>query len=233
MIIHPEIKFLFRTIRFPFVFLALLWIIWALDEAFNLNLYKWGILARDVNGIAGILFSPLLHSNFNHIASNSVPLLILGVIMFYFYRKIAFTVFICVYLTTGISVWLFARSGAYHIGASGLIYAFVCFLFYSGIFRKNRRLLSLSLLVTFLYGSLIFGVTPFNGRKTSWESHLIGSISGGITAFLLRKKGPINDRYTWDDEEETEALALLHQQKRLVIMPSTGFHIFPVKPECT
>ena len=89
--------------------------------------------------------------------------------------------------------------------------------------------MALSLLVTFLYGSLIFGVTPFSGRKISWESHLIGAISGGVTAFLLRRRGPQNDRYTWDDEPETTPKEIELPPKSLVKMPSQGFPVFPVK----
>ena len=230
MEIHPQTRHLFRVIRFPILFVLLLWLLWVLDVLFDLDLYKFGIMPRDVHGLGGILFSPLIHSTINHIGSNSIPLLILGIIMFYFYRKIAFAVFVCVYLTTGLCVWIFARTGAYHIGASGLVYGFVCFLFYSGIFRKNRRLLALSLLVTFLYGSLIFGVMPFGGKKISWESHLIGAISGGVTAFLLRRRGPQNDRYTWDDEVD-DAVKKTEPAQPVVNMPSEGFPVFPTKSQ--
>lgn len=202
MHIHPEIRKFFRVITFPLLFGAVLWLVWLLDEVFDLNLYKCGVLPRTARGMTGILFSPLIHSNVNHLASNSLPLLILGVIMFAFYREIAFKVFFIVYFSTGICVWLFGRAEAYHIGASGLIYGFVCFLFYSGLFRKNRRLIALSLLVTFMYGSLIFGVLPFRAKKISWESHLVGAITGGIAAFFLRKKGPENDHYDWQDEPD-------------------------------
>ncbi len=140
----------------------------------------------------------------NHLFSNTVPLLILGSVMFYFYRPIAFQVFFWVYLMTGIWVWVAARD-AYHIGASGLVYGFLTFLFFSGVFRKDTRLLSISLFVAFLYGGTMYGILPIT-KGISWESHLMGSLAGLVTAYHFRKEGPIARKYDLGDDEENEAI---------------------------
>jgi membrane associated rhomboid family serine protease len=105
---------------------------------------------------------------------------------FYFYRKIAYKVLFFTYITSGIWVWIMARS-AYHIGASGLVYSLVAFIITSGIIRNNIRLLSISLIVVFLYGSLSWGLFP-SLPNISWESHLMGAISGIIIAIYYKKE---------------------------------------------
>lgn len=203
MELHPYTRQFFRRVAFPLLFLVILWAIRIADDLFSLDLVGWGIYPRRVSGLPGILLSPLIHASYSHLISNSVPLLFLGLIMFYFYREVAFSAFFWVYISTGVWVWVAGRD-AYHVGASGLIYSFVCFLFYSGLFRRKQSLMALSLLMIFLYGSLIWGILPLQ-PKISWESHLLGAVAGFIIAFFLRKEGPQRERYDWEDEpDETE-----------------------------
>ncbi|MEK6616919.1 MAG: rhomboid family intramembrane serine protease, partial [Bacteroidota bacterium] len=187
------------SILYPSFFVALLWVVKFLETAFNLNLVQFGLYPRAYSGLIGIITCPLIHSSFNHLFSNSIPLLVLGGILFYFYRPIAFSIFFWVYLMSGLWLWAAGRE-AYHIGASGLVYGFASFLFFSGIFRKERSLMVLSLLVVFLYGSLVWGIFPIH-PEISWESHLLGSLAGIITAFYFRKEGPQEKKFEWEDED--------------------------------
>lgn len=191
-----------RGMFFPLLFVLLLWVIKICEDYSSSNWSFLGIYPRKDWGLWGILFAPLVHGDYAHLISNTIPLFILGSIMFYFYRAIAFQVFFWVYIITGIWVWVAARS-AYHIGASGIVYGYVCFLFFSGIFRRDNRLLAMSLLVTFVYGSLIWGIFPFK-KGVSWESHLLGSVAGFITAIHFRKEGPQPKKYDWEDESDEE-----------------------------
>jgi membrane associated rhomboid family serine protease len=200
--LHPNTRQFFRIVAFPLLFMVILWAIRFADEAFDLNLVRWGIFPRRISGLPGIILSPLIHASYTHLISNSVPLLFLGLIMFYFYREVAFTAFFWVYISTGIWVWIAGRE-AYHVGASGLIYSFVCFLFYSGIFRRKQSLMALSLLMIFLYGGLIWGILPLQ-PKISWETHLLGAVAGFVIAFFLRKEGPQREKYDWEDEPDEE-----------------------------
>jgi membrane associated rhomboid family serine protease len=191
-------KDLFKRLLIPLIFPILLWLIQLISNLFNLDLYKLGVLPRNVNGIIGILTSPLIHSGFSHLISNTLPLIVLGIGIFYFYPKVAYKVFIIIYLGTGILVWIFARE-AYHIGASGIVYGFISFVFFSGVFRKDNRSIALALVVVFLYGGVIWGVLPIQ-EGVSWESHLFGGIVGIISAFMFRKIDPPK-KYEWEDEE--------------------------------
>ena len=201
---------LYASIFYPALFVLLLWAIKLFEEAFNVNLAWYGLYPRTIHGLLGIFTAPLLHADFPHLISNTIPLLILGSIIVFFYRSIAFPVFFWVYFMTGIWVWAAGRP-SYHIGASGIIYGFVSFLFFSGVFRKDTRLLALSLFVTFLYGGTVWGMLPLN-NGTSWESHLLGAIAGVITAYNFRKEGPQARKYDFGDDEENEKIDVSGEQ---------------------
>ncbi len=195
---------LFFSLLYPGLFVLLLWGVKLFEVAENVNLSWYGLFPRTFHGLIGIAVSPLLHADYSHLTANTIPLLILGTVILYFYRSIAFQIFFWVYLMTGIWVWAIGRD-AYHIGASGIIYGFVTFLFFSGIFRKDTRFMALSLFVVFLYGGTIWGVLPLKNGM-SWESHLLGSLAGLITAYHFRKEGPPNRTYDLGDDEENEKI---------------------------
>lgn len=191
-------KDFFRKLIIPLTLPIVLWLIHLITYLFDIYPFKLGILPRNINGLVGILTSPLIHGSFSHLLSNTAPLILMGIGIFYFYEKVVYRVFTIIYLGTGLLVWIFARE-VYHIGASGIIYGFVSFLFFSGIFRKDNRSIALALIVIFLYGGLIWGVLPVE-KGVSWESHLFGAIVGIIAAFIFRKVDPPK-RYEWEDEK--------------------------------
>jgi membrane associated rhomboid family serine protease len=179
-----------------FLFVAVLWLIRIIESAYKIDLTVYGIYPKTLQGFFGIFTAPLIHADFNHLFSNSITLLVLLTILFYFYKESALRVILIVYLYGGFLVWLAARP-AYHIGASGLVYGLVCFLFFSGVFRWEKRAIILSLLITFLYGSLTWGILPID-ETISFESHLFGAVTGMICAFIFRKY----DRETFKEPEE-------------------------------
>lgn len=206
-----EKRKIIRSIIYPSLFVSLLWLVKFAEITFGLDLIRFGLYPRAYSGLVGIVTCPLIHSSYNHLFSNSIPLLVLGGITFYFYRPIAFSVFFWVYLMSGLWLWAAGRD-AYHIGASGLVYGFVTFLFFSGIIRKERSLLVLSMLVTFLYGSLLWGIFPIK-REISWESHLLGALAGVITAFYFRKEGPQAKKFEWNEAEEDHGEWRIEQEE--------------------
>lgn len=197
-----EKKKLVSSLIIPSGFIILIWGIKLAEIIFNTDFIELGLFPRDLRGLIGILMFPLIHSNINHLLSNSLPILILSTGIMYFYKNAAPKVFMLVYFLTGILLWFWGRS-SYHIGASGLIYGFVTFLFFSGVIRRDTRSIALALLVTFLYGGLIWGILPLE-RGVSWEGHLFGAFSGLLAAILFRKSDPYK-RYDWEDEPEDES----------------------------
>ena len=155
-----------------------------------LKTYYWpewiyyGLVPRQADGLRGILFSPLLHSDIKHLFSNSSSLLLIMMALLYFYKRAAWPAFATIYFLTGISVWLTARDSI-HIGASGVLFGLISFVLFSGIFRRNPRAIALSFAVLFAFGGIFAGLAP--GKDgVSWESHLAGFIVGIFTAFIFR-----------------------------------------------
>jgi membrane associated rhomboid family serine protease len=196
-------KKFFLSIIIPGMFIFLMWLMKIIEILFELDLSFLGIYPLEIKGIPGIFLSPIIHADFKHLVNNSIPLFFLATGVFYFYSEVALKVSAWIYVLTGIFVWLGGRE-AYHIGASGLVYGFASFLFFSGIIRKYFRLIALSLLVVFLYGSMVWGMLPELYKNVSWESHMLGFVSGIMVAIWFRKEGPQNPVYEWMEEDEEE-----------------------------
>jgi len=194
---------LFSSLFFPIVFVVAIWLVKLVEVTFDVDFSHYGIFPRKLEGLIGVLFYPLIHSDFNHLLSNSTALFLLSVGIFYFYRQVAYKIYFWTYIMSGIWIWLSARE-SFHIGASGLIYGFATFIFISGVIRQNTRLLALSMLVIFLYGGMVWGIFPIRPGM-SFEGHLWGSVAGIILAIYYRGVGPQKKKYSWDLEEELAA----------------------------
>lgn len=194
-------KKLLLSLIIPGIFIFLMWLVKIIEVLFEVDFSGFGIYPLSLRGLPGIIFSPFIHSDFKHLFNNSLPLLLLSVALFYFYSEVALKVLFWTYILTGILVWLGGRS-AWHIGASGIIYGLASFLFFSGIIRKYFRLIALSLLVVFLYGEMVWGLFPGIYKNVSWESHMLGFVSGIVLAIWYRKEGPQMPVYEWLEERE-------------------------------
>lgn len=149
-----------------------------------MDLHRWGIWPRSSTGLLGIATSPLVHGDLEHLVNNMVPLFVLGWALHYFFPQAALRVWSWGWLVSGVLVWCTARD-SYHIGASGLVYVLAAFLFTSGLLRRQRSLMGLSLLVVFLYGGMVWGIFPIVPR-ISWESHFWGLVVGVTLAYWFR-----------------------------------------------
>ncbi len=181
-------------------FVILLWLVKIFEFEFNFDFASWGILPLHTTGLRGILTSPFIHANFEHLTANSFPIFILTFSLFFFYRKSAYLIFILIYLLSGSFVWLGGRESL-HIGVSGVIYGLAAFLFLSGVISFNIRLLTISLIVSLLYGGLFWGIFPTK-PEISWESHLWGGVSGLGLALLFRNSAPYIQAAESDNEDE-------------------------------
>lgn len=182
-----------RSFNYTFSFVAVIWLVKIIESLFSIDFGFLGIMPRTFEGSVGIFFAPLVHGDFFHLLSNSFPLILLGVGLFYFYHKVALNVVMAVYMISGFWVWLIARE-AYHIGASGLVYGLLAFLLVSGFLRKDKSALALSFIILVLYGgTFISGVFP-STPGISWESHLMGAIAGVFCAIYYRKTNVVVDQ---------------------------------------
>ncbi|WP_295841550.1 rhomboid family intramembrane serine protease [uncultured Apibacter sp.] len=205
--IHKE------AIIVPTILIGVIWLVYLLQNFIILK-ECYGIIPLSFKGLRGIILAPLFHGNLKHIISNTVPLYVLTFFTFQFYDKLAYFVLINGWLISGIVVWMLpdftimnSSILSCHIGASGIIYVLAFFLFFSGIFRGEKTLMAVSLLVVFLYGSMVWGIFPrellgiFNGEHISWESHLSGAVTGFILAYMLRNIGKKRKKPNWETEE--------------------------------
>ena len=197
-----EKKRFIYSLVFPAFFLFIIWAVKIFEITMELSLVEGGVFPRRISGLKGILFSPTIHGDWKHLLDNSLPALFLSLALFYFYRDIAYRIWLLIYFIGGILLWAVGRE-AYHIGASGLIYGLATFLFLSGVIRKVRSLMAISLLVVFWYGGMVWGLLPFD-YEVSFEAHITGAVSGIILAILYRDQGPVPERSPLLDEEEEE-----------------------------
>ncbi|MCL1822206.1 MAG: rhomboid family intramembrane serine protease [Prolixibacteraceae bacterium] len=197
-----EKKIFRHSLLFPSIFIALFWLVKLVESGFDLSFVQFGIYPLNFNGLPGIILSPFIHSGYSHLISNSIPFFILLFALVYFYRKYAYRIFFLIFLMSGICVWLAGRE-AWHIGASGVVYGLAAFHFTSGVIRNDVRLLTLAVVVVFLYGSMVWGMMPID-PKISWESHLWGAVSGVLLAVYYRKYNIRRKQFDWENELEEE-----------------------------
>ncbi len=175
-----------------------IWLVYYIEVTFNFNFNKYGVVPGELYGLRGILFSPFIHGGLSHLWGNTMPMIVLPFMLFYFYRSSAWIVLIFGGLTTGLLTWIIADSGR-HIGASGIIYLIVFFLLVKGLKTRNVRLVATSFVVIFLYGSLVWYVLPVKAGM-SWEGHLSGALVGIVCAIFLKVHTPVAHKFTWQEE---------------------------------
>jgi membrane associated rhomboid family serine protease len=194
----PEIKSILYSFIPGFILILLLSIIKYYEVQTDTSFASYGLFPRSIPDLRGILFFPLIHKDYDHLFSNAIPLFILMAMLRYFYREVSLKVFLLTWILGGLWLWLGGRP-SYHIGASGLVYGLSSFIFFSGIWRRERRMLAVSFIVVFLYGGMVWGIFPWF-KETSWEGHLFGGLAGLLLSWTYRKEGPQRTKYQWEDE---------------------------------
>lgn len=178
-------KYSNSVIALPLFFVWFLWFVYWLQIKFDFDFYENGIFPRTFSGLQGIIFSPFVHSDLQHLYNNSIPLLILLAALRFFYARQSAAVIGYGILFSGLITWIIGRDN-YHIGASGLIYVLVSFIFFKGVQTKYYRLVALSLAVVLVYGGLVWYIFPKVEDNISWEGHLAGLISGFALSLLYK-----------------------------------------------
>jgi membrane associated rhomboid family serine protease len=169
--------------------LAVMWIVQLVNAVTLHALDRFGIHPRELSGLLGILFAPFLHGGFGHLLANTVPFLVFGWLILLHDVSDFVIVSILAMLVGGLGTWLTGAPGSVHIGASGVIFGYFGFLLLRGWFRRSFGAILLSLVMGILYGGLLFGVLP-GQSGISWQGHLFGFLSGGLSAYLLARRQP-------------------------------------------
>jgi len=206
-------KFL-GSLIIPLIIVTLMWVVKLAEVSFGVDLSRYGLRPQTARGLLGILTMPFLHGSWEHLLSNSIPILVLGTALYYCYPTLANRVLLITWLGSGLLTWSIGDPFSAHIGASALVYGLNLFLIASGFIRRNRLLIVISLIMVFLYGSFIWGMIPSLAipQNISWEGHLSGALIGIMLAVIFRKEGPQKEVYHWEEDDEDESTALRQAQ---------------------
>jgi membrane associated rhomboid family serine protease len=179
---------------------GLLWLILIIDDVLGLGLQRFGLRPRQLQGLTGIFTAPLLHGGAEHLFSNTLPLIVSLTTILYLYPRAAIRVIPIIWIGSGLMGWMIGRPSL-HFGASGFVYGLLAYVFISGILRLDMRSVAVSVMVWFLYGSMIWGLLPIRPNM-SWELHLSGAILGVALAIAYRRWDvtPVK-RYAWEDDD--------------------------------
>jgi membrane associated rhomboid family serine protease len=208
-----EKQHFFHSLLKSVIIVSIIWVLFLINENFGFQWKDFGLLPRKINGLFGIFMMPFLHGDYSHLFSNSLPLLVLLFSIFYFFPKKAMLILLMTWFVVGLFTWVIGTEGI-HIGASGIVYALAFFLVTISILKQETKLMAYSLVIIFLYGSIVWGFFPqlFPDKHISWEGHLAGAITGVILAFFYRKEGPVKKIYFEDEEEEEAELQIQFEE---------------------
>jgi len=186
-----------RMAGFQLVFglVAVMWLVEVIDTIDNHRLDQWGIEPRDVEGLRGVVASPFLHAGFDHLISNTIPFLVLGLLIALngVVRVLAVTGIVM--LIGGLGTWVFAPENSLHIGASGVVFGYASYLISRGVFDKSALELGIGAAVVVVWGgALLASLVPREG--ISWQGHLFGAVGGVVAARVLapRPQGATSSR---------------------------------------
>jgi membrane associated rhomboid family serine protease len=190
-----------NAIFIPLIIGILMILSFILERGMDWDFHTAGVYPRRIENLWGIFTVIFVHADWSHLTNNVISFVLLGSCLYFFYKQLATKVMIISYVFSGLILWLIGRDN-WHIGASGLIYSLAFFLFFSGIIRKHVPLIAISLVVAFVYGSMVWHIFPWQIQDPiSWEGHLAGSIIGLGLSIYYRNEGPQKPIKKWEDEE--------------------------------
>ena len=178
----------FEGARIVLALLAAMWAFEIVDVALDNRLDQYGIDPRDPDGLFGVVAAPFLHAGFGHLLANSIPFVVLGLLIAFQGALRVVAVTVTVALVSGVGTWLVAPAGTIHIGASGIVFGYATYLLVRGLFNRRLVEILIGVAVAAVWGTaLLGGLVPQEG--VSWQGHFFGAVGGVIAAWLLSGRG--------------------------------------------
>ena len=179
----------FTKIKPLLLLILAIWVIEGVNQLTGHGLnQQFGLVPRSIPGLIGVATMPFLHGGVAHAAANTIPLIILGGTALLVAPERFRIATVLIVLTTGLAVWLLARPGTVHVGASGLVFGWFGFVVALGVLERSMRAIPGAVLVLLIYGGMVWGMLPAQGVQISWEAHLFGAVAGALIAWALRDK---------------------------------------------
>ncbi len=202
--LSPEKRKFYHAVFVPLIVSVMMILVFVLEKGMEWDFSAGGIMPRDFTHLSGILTYVFVHADVGHLFNNVFSFILLSTCLYYFYNELAYKIMFLSYLFSGVLLWTIGRE-SWHIGASGWIYALAFFLFFSGLIRRHVPLIAMSLIITFLYGSMVWHIFPWKvNDPISWEGHLSGGIAGLLLSVIYRKEGPQPEEPDWDEDEDAD-----------------------------
>lgn len=164
-----------------------LWIFQIINKLLGYRLNYLGIIPRTPRGLIGIIFSPFLHADVNHLFLNTFPLLVLACFVLIGGQPLFWRVTISIILLSGLLIWLLGRR-AIHLGASALITGYWGYLLINAYHQPSIMAILLAIVCIYYFGSIFLGLFP-SKESVSWEGHLFGCLAGIATNYLFPMSG--------------------------------------------
>jgi membrane associated rhomboid family serine protease len=174
-------------------FVALLYVVELVDTLDRNRLDGYGIRPREVDGLDGIVFAPLLHHGWGHLVANTVPLLVFGFLILLAGVARWAAVTAVVWLVGGVGTWLTGQPHSLHLGASVLAFGWLVYLLLRGIFARDASQIALGAILLFVYGGILYGVLP-GQPGISWQGHLFGALGGALAAYQFGASDRVSRR---------------------------------------
>ena len=200
-----------HAIFIPVIIGILMILSFVLEKGMDWDFHTAGVYPRRIENIWGIFTLVFVHADWSHLTNNIISFVLLSSFLYYFYKELASKIMMLSYVSSGFILWIIGRDN-WHVGASGWIYSLAFFLFFSGLIRKHIPLIAISLIVAFIYGSMIWHIFPWqNQDPVSWEGHLAGGFVGVVLSVWYRNSEPQKPVQIWDDDAD-ESLDYLSDQ---------------------
>jgi len=175
------------AVKILLALVAVMWAVEVVDVLANHQLDQYGIEAREPEGLEGIVTAPFLHVGFAHLIGNTIPFVMLGLLIAFEGARRLLAVFAIIALISGLGTWLVAPEGSIHVGASGVVFGFATYLIARGWFNRRAGQIAIGLVVVVVWGGvLLAGLQPHEG--ISWQGHLFGAVGGVVAAAALARR---------------------------------------------
>jgi membrane associated rhomboid family serine protease len=164
-------------------------VLWAVQIANAADDYAYGLRPRSERGLWGVLTQPFLHASYGHLASNTLPLVLIGWVVMLAGPRLWALVSLIVVVVGGLLTWLVAPSDQVIVGASGLVFGWLGYLIARAIFSRSIKWIFSAIAVLVIFGTLLAGLIPSLHSDVSWQSHVCGFVAGVAAGAVLHQRG--------------------------------------------